>query len=103
MSGDLSYQLGLLLEVYYLGEEVCDLLLLSGGVITLPGQLFSQRGNLHVGITWKHQEVFISNENLPKKKKPALLPLKSEEVDRYNMDNNDMKYDSSQCHTHVAL
>lgn len=38
-----KYQLGLLLQVYYLGEEVCNLLLLSGGVVTLPGQLFRQR------------------------------------------------------------
>lgn len=57
-----SYQLGLLLEVHYLGEEVRDLLLLSGGVVTLPGQLFSQRGNLQVGITWKQQRESIKSE-----------------------------------------
>lgn len=67
MSGGFSYQLGLLLEVYYLGEEVCDLLLLSGGIVTLPGQLFSQSGNLQVGVTWKHQQVFIRSEDLPEK------------------------------------
>lgn len=55
--GVILYQFGLLLEVYYLGEEVCDLLLLSGGVVTLLGQLFRQRWNLQVGITWKDQHV----------------------------------------------
>lgn len=42
----LTYELGLFLEVYYLGEEVCNFFLLSGGIFSLPRQLFSQRGNL---------------------------------------------------------
>lgn len=65
-----SYQLGLLLEVYYLGEEVCDLLLLSGSVFSLPGQFFSQRGNLQVGISWEQEQMLGISENLPIK-----LPL----------------------------
>lgn len=47
-----SYQLDLLLEVYYLREEVRDLLLLPGGVVTLSGQFFRQRCDLKVGIAW---------------------------------------------------
>lgn len=47
-----SYQLDLLLEVYYLREEVCDLLLLPGGIVAFSGQFFRQRCDLQVGIAW---------------------------------------------------
>lgn len=51
-----SYQLDLLLEVYYLREEVRDLLLLPGGVVTLSGQFFRQRCDLKVGIAWNARQ-----------------------------------------------
>lgn len=66
------YQLGFLLQVDDLGEEVRDLLLLSGGVVALPGQLFSQRGNLQVGVTCK-REANDSRENQPKPSCSSLL------------------------------
>lgn len=49
----LSYELRLLLQVDDLREEVCDLLLLSGSILALPGQVFCQRGNLQVGSSWE--------------------------------------------------
>lgn len=61
--GRSSYQLDLLLEVYYLREEVRDLLLLPGGVIAFSGQFFRQRCDLKVGIAWNDGQ----DQNLTKK------------------------------------
>jgi len=68
-----SYKLGLLLEVDNLREEVCDLFLLSGGVLRLPGQIFSQRGHLQVGITWERQQGVMQRQKLLKSSLRATL------------------------------
>lgn len=44
-------------------EEVRDLLLLPGGVITLSGQFFRQRCDLKVGIAWNDGQ----DQNLSKR------------------------------------
>ena len=73
-----TYQLRLFLKVYYLGEEVRDLLLLSGGVFSLSRQLFSQRGHLYVGITWE-QSTGVQQQR-ESARKAASLTLESEDI-----------------------
>lgn len=48
-----SYQLCFLLQVHNLGEKVRDLLLLSGSIVALFGQLLRQGRYLQVGIAWR--------------------------------------------------
>lgn len=59
---------------------MCDLFLLSRGVFSLLGQLFSQRGNLQVCITWE-QEQLLSTRNSLSVSFIASLPLETEEVE----------------------
>lgn len=51
ITGLATHRLGLLLQVYDLGQEVCDLLLLARRVVRLPRQLLRQGGHLVVGIS----------------------------------------------------
>lgn len=47
-----THRFGFLLKVYYLGQEVCDLLLLSGGILSLTGQFLCYDGDLETRQPW---------------------------------------------------
>lgn len=49
-----SHWFGLFLQIHNLREQVCDLLLLSGSIFSLPSQFFRYGGNLETGQPWKN-------------------------------------------------
>lgn len=50
------YSFCLLLQVDDLRQQVCDLLLLAGGIFGLLGQFLGDAGNLHVGVPFDREK-----------------------------------------------
>ena len=62
------YSFRLLLQINYLGEEVCDLFLLASSILCLLGQFLRDAGNLYVGVPFD-QETTITRKKKCKKAK----------------------------------
>lgn len=53
LSSKRAHGFGFLLQVYYLREEVRDLLLLAGGILGLTRQFLRYGGDLEAGRPWR--------------------------------------------------
>lgn len=73
------YSFRLLLQINYLGEEVCDLFLLASSILCLLGQFLRDAGNLYVGVPFDQETTITRNRDngffvvCTRKKKKSLL------------------------------
>lgn len=86
------YSFRLLLQINYLGEEVCDLFLLASSILCLLGQFLRDAGNLHVGVPFDQETTITRTRDngffvvCTRKKKKSRYYKTGEEVERAHDD-----------------
>ena len=85
------YRFRLLLQINYLGEEVCDLFLLASSILCLLGQVLRDAGNLHVGVPFDQETTITRTRDngffvVCTRKKKSRYYKTGEEVERAHDD-----------------